>query len=198
MKNVWRTLSLLVFVLVLAAGCGGTAMEPAPTESAPATAGQIDAMIGADEYPDTATFGQMELAWRHDGEYLYLAMEGPTEGWVAVGIEPTQAMKDADYLFGYVENGEAKFWDAYGTEPTGASHPPDEDLGGSDDIADFAGVEEDGVTRFEVKIPLDSGDEYDKALTPGETYAIIVAMGPEDAYNSKHFFVDSGELALRE
>ncbi len=175
-----------------------------PTEEAEATeeentsTGQIDGTIAPDEYTDTATFGQMQLAWRHDGEYLYLAMEGPTEGWISIGIEPTRAMKDADYLFGYVEDGEPKFWDAYGTGLVGATHPPDDELGGSNDIVDFAGVEEDGVTRFEIQIPLASGDEYDKTLTPGETYAIIVAMGPTDEYNSKHFFVGSGELTLRE
>jgi len=170
--------------------------EEAAEETAEAT-GQIDGNIGADEYTDTATFGDMTISWRHDGEFLYLAMEGPTEGWISVGIEPTRAMADADYLFGYVEDGEAKFWDAYGTAPVGATHPPDEELGGTNDIVDMAGVEENGLTRFEVQIPLASGDEYDKALTPGESYSIIVAMGPTDEYNSKHFFVSSGTLTLQ-
>ena len=229
MKIRWLTVTVLLFALILMAGCSTSTPEPTsepplpapttveeteeptpndetvePTEEAEATeeedtsTGQIDGTIAPDEYTDTATFGEMQLAWRHDGEYLYLAMEGPTEGWISIGIEPTRAMKDADYLFGYVEDGEAKFWDAYGTGPVGATHPPDDELGGSNDIVDFAGVEEGGVTRFEIQIPLDSGDEYDKALTPGETYAIIVAMGPTDEYNSKHFFVGSGELTLRE
>lgn len=166
------------------------------TEEADAAV-QIDGTIGVEEYTDTATFGDMVVSWRHDGEFLYLAMEGPTEGWIAVGIEPTQAMADADYLFGYVEAGEAKFWDAYGTAPVGAEHPPDEELGGTSDIVEMAGTEENGVTRFEVQIPLDSGDEYDKVLMPGESYSIIVAMGPTDEYNSKHFFVSSGELTLQ-
>ncbi len=175
-----------------------TEEAPPPTEEAVAPAGQIDGTIDVDEYTDTATFGEMQLWWRHDGEYLYFAMEGPTEGWISIGIEPSRAMQDADYLFGFVDAGTAQFWDAYGTSPVGATHPPDEELGGTNDLVEFSGVEEEGVTRFEVQIPLASGDEYDKELVPGETYAIIVAMGPSDEYNSKHFFVDSGELTLRE
>lgn len=171
---------------------------PTPTEEMAEPVGQIDGTIDAEEYSDTATFGNVQLWWRHDGEYLTLAMEGPTEGWISIGIEPSRGMQDADYLFGFVDDGEAQFWDAYGTAPAGASHPPDEDLGGTSDIVDFAGVEENGTTRFEVQIPLASGDTYDKELVPGETYGIIVAMGNSDEYNGRHFFVTSGELALSE
>ncbi|MGC9399360.1 MAG: DOMON domain-containing protein [Anaerolineae bacterium] len=202
----------LGMLLIFAVGCSATTTadptaEPSPTSVAPtegasddggAVPGSIDGVVEAGEYEDEAAFGEMRLWWRHDGEYLYLAMEGPTKGWISVGIEPTRAMKDANFLFGYVEEGEAQFWDAFGTAPVGAAHPPDEELGGTDDVVAFAGVEEAGVTRFEVQIPLASGDKYDKALTPGATYAIIVAMGPTDEYNSKHFFVSSGELTLGE
>ncbi len=175
-----------------------TAEAPTPTAEMAEPAGQIDGIVDSAEYPDTATFGDVQLWWRHDGEYLTFAMEGPTEGWISIGIEPSRGMEDADFLFGFVDDGEAQFWDAYGTAPAGASHPPDEDLGGTNDVVDFAGVEENGVTRFEVQIPLASGDTYDKELVPGETYAIIIAMGASDEYNSRHFFVTSGELVLSE
>ncbi len=166
-----------------------------PEEEMPAW--EADATIGEDEYTDSADFGQMKVWWRHDGEFLYLAMEGQTEGWIAIGIEPTNAMQDADFLLGFVDEGEAQIWDAYGTAPAGANHPPDEELGGTRDIEAFAGTEADGMTRFELQIPLDSGDEYDKALSPGENYNIIVAMGTGDTYNAGHFFVSSGTLALQ-
>ncbi len=123
-------------------------------------------------------------------------MEGDTTGWISIGIEPSRGMQDANYLFGYVEQGEALLWDAFGTAPSGRSHPPDEELGGTNDIVAFAGVEVDGVTRFEVQIPLDSGDSYDTLLQPGESYAIIVAMGPTDEYNSYHTMVGRGTLTL--
>jgi hypothetical protein len=105
-------------------------------------------------------------------------------------------MQGANYLFGYVGNGEALLWDAYGTAPRGANHPPDEELGGTNDIVAFAGVEEEGVTRFEVQIPLDSGDTFDRPLEAGRTYPIIVAIGTQDEYNAYHQNYARGELIL--
>ncbi len=176
-----------------------------PTEVAPETpvetpAGPVwiaDGIIGDDEYTDTADFGRIRLWWRHDGEYLYLAMEGETSGWVSIGIEPSRGMKDADYLLGFVINGEAKLWDAFGMGVTGATHPPDEEIGGTNDILEFAGIEDDNITRFELKRLLDTGDIYDKALAPGNTYNIIVAIGNADDFNGYHSAVRSGQMTLR-
>ncbi|MBN1259261.1 MAG: hypothetical protein JXB35_01140 [Anaerolineae bacterium] len=166
----------------------------APTDD---TGWMADGVISEGEYTDQADFGRVRVWWAHDGEFLYLAMQGDTEGWVSVGIEPSRGMQDADFLFGYVENGEPKLWDAFGTATGGANHPPDEELGGADDIVTFAGVELDGVTTFELQIPLDSGDQFDKVLAPGNTYKIIVAVGGADEYNGYHSLVRSGEMTLR-
>jgi hypothetical protein len=175
--------------------------SPTATEETTATPGPgetwaPDGVISEGEYDQSLDFGDIRLWWTHDGTYLYLAMEGDTQGWVAVGINPERGMMGADYIFGYVVNGEARIWDAYGTAPTGPNHPPDEDLGGTDDIVEFIGVEENGVTRFEVKKPLDSGDPYDQVLVPGNTYPIIVAIGAQDDFNAYHLRYDRGELTL--
>ena len=155
-----------------------------------------DGTISDGEYAQEADYNGIRIWWSNDDTHLYLAMEGDTTGWVAVGLNPELGMKGADYIFGYVKDGEAQLWDAWGTERTGANHPPDSELGGSDDIVEFTGVEEGGVTRFEVKIPLDSGDEYDNTLVPGESYPIIVAMGDQDEYNAYHSKYAPGEISL--
>ena len=176
-------------------------VAPLPTPETEAAAGMAgswaaDGVITDREYTEQSDFGDIRLWWRNDAEYLYLAMEGDTTGWVAVGINPERGMKGANYLFGYVENGEARLWDAYGTAPTGPNHPPDEELGGTDDIVTFAGTEEDGITRFEIQIPLDSGDDYDQALAAGQSYPIIIAIGDADDYNVVHRRYDRGNLTL--
>ena len=171
--------------------------EPPEAMTGPETTTWIaDGVIGANEYDRTADFAFLRLWWRHDETYLYIAMEGDTTGWVSIGIDPQDGMQGANYLFGYVTDGEALLWDAYGTAPRGAAHPPDEDLGGTNDIVAFAGVEEQGVTRFEIQIPLDSGDPYDRPLDPGKTYPIIVAIGAQDEYNAYHTNYARGELVL--
>ncbi len=175
--------------------------SPMPTPvleepAAPAVAWTPDGIIADDEYDQQLDLGDIRVWWRHDEISLYIAFEGDTTGWVAVGINPQRGMQGADYLFGYVKDGEAALWDAFGTAPTGPNHPPDTELGGTDDIVSSIGVEEEGVTRFEVQIPLDSGDAYDHRLEPGMTYPIIVAIGGEDDFDVYHLRYDSGELIL--
>lgn len=179
-----------------ATSAGHAKGEPSPTSPAPIVGSRADGMIADGEYDAEATFGQVRVLWSNDAESLYLAMEAPTTGWVSVGLDPETRMKGANYIIGAVVESEAKAWDAYGTAPVGASHPPDEELGGTNDIAAFAGVEEEGNTLFEIQIPLDSGDQYDKTLVPGQTYAIIVATGGSDEFNSRHTSRASGQITL--
>jgi hypothetical protein len=165
-----------------------------PTE--PLSSWQADGVVADGEYAHQATIGDVTLWWRNDAEFLYLAMEAPTTGWVAVGLDPENRMQGANFIFGMVVEGEAQIWDAYGTAPTGATHPPDEDLGGTNDIVIYAGMERDGVTRFEVQIPLDSGDDYDRPLEPGNTYSVITAVGTSDDFNARHSSRAGGEISL--
>ncbi len=170
---------------------------PEESESGEAESGwTADGVIAEGEYAQEADYDGIRIWWANDDAYLYLALEGDTTGWVSIGINPEVGMKGADYIFGYVADGEAQVWDAWGQDRTGATHPPDTEIGGSDDIVAFAGVEEDGVTRLEVQIPLDSGDEYDHALVPGESYPIIVAIGRADDFNAYHSKYASGELTI--
>lgn len=118
-----------------------------------------------------------ELRWRVLGENLEVSVSYATTGWVAVGFDPTRMMRDANIIIGYVADGEAVITDQYGNSTI--THRPDTDLGGSDDLTSASGTEEDGVTTLSFVMPLDSGDEYDRALEPGETYTVILAHGAD-------------------
>lgn len=113
-------------------------------------------------------------------------MSAQTSGWIAVGFDPVQMMQGASFVFGYVANGETFIEDMFGIRPFGpGAHPPDTELGGRNDILEHAGREEGGVTVLEFKIPLDSGDAYDKPLTPG-SHDLIAAVGSSDNFTSIH------------
>ena len=173
-----------------------TAPEPtqepaqATATSAPTAAPSqttIDGTVNPDEYPGLVASVGMSLHFRVDGDDLVAALAAPTTGWVSVGFAPDDGMAGANYVFGYVAEGETVVYDMYGTKPGGPdSHPPDTDLGGTDDLLDVAGSEVDGITTIEFRIPLDSGDAYDKPLQPGQTYVVLLAMGAEDDMGSYH------------
>lgn len=174
------------------------ALPPQPTEAsiAPGAKPQADGVIGADEYAHQAAIGPVTVYWANDAQTLYLAMEGKTTGWISVGLDPTNKMQGANYVIGAVDDGKAIAWDAWGQGVVGPTHPEDTKIGGKNDILAYGGVEENGVTRFETQIPLDSGDQYDKPLAPGQTYKVITAVGQSDAFDSRHTGRASGEITL--
>jgi hypothetical protein len=159
---------------------------PTPTEAPeePAFAWEADGTVGEDEYSGSVATAGVTFHWRTDGELLYGALSAATRGWVSVGFDPDQRMQGANYVYGWVKDGQAEVMDMFGTRPSGPnSHPVDTELGGQSNIVAFGGVEADGATTLEFQIPLDSGDANDKPLAVGETHTILLAFGPNDDLN---------------
>jgi hypothetical protein len=166
---------------------------PAPVK----VAWEADGVIGDGEYAHSVEVAGVEFHWSNDDAHLYGAMAAETSGWVSVGFDPEQRMQGANYILGYVEGDQTVVEDMYGTKPTGRdSHPPDRDLGGTADVVEFGGREEGGVTVIEFKIPLDSGDQYDKPLSKGGTYNLIAASGRSDDLQSIHASRGLGQITL--
>jgi hypothetical protein len=139
----------------------------------------------------------VEFHWMNDGENLYAALAAQTSGWVSVGFDPENQMQGANFIFGYVQDGTPVVQDMFGTKPKGrGSHPPDEQLGGTDDILEFAGSEQGDLTVIEFRIPLDSGDEFDKPLSAGTTHTVILARGRSDDSDSRHAAEGQAEITL--
>ncbi|WP_048147829.1 DOMON domain-containing protein [Palaeococcus ferrophilus] len=202
-----RILGVTLLVLaIFVSGCiggGETTTSPAQTEGS--TTPQLslgewnaDGVIGENEYAHGLSLadGKLTIYWRNGDTYLYMALKGQTSGWVAIGFEPTDKMKDADMVFGWVQDGNTVVIDAYSTGTYGP-HPPDEKLGGSNDILEYAGKEENGYTVIEFKRKLNTGDQYDKAFTPGQKVGFIFAMADADDFTTKHNIARGyGELQL--
>jgi hypothetical protein len=129
--------------------------------------------------------GEMMICWRSDQEYLYMALNGSTAGWIAVGFEPSEWMKDADIVQGSVEGGKAVVRDEYSTGNYGP-HVEDTLLGGKDDILESGGTSDGTHTVIEFKRRLDTGDRFDKVLAPGDTVSIIWAMADDKDLETKH------------
>lgn len=139
---------------------------------------------------------EMEFKWRIADGRLEVELSAMSTGWLAVGFDPSRVMKDANIIIGYVEGGEVTVSDQFGS---GAfSHTADTELGGTNDIIEADGREEDGRTAISFSIPLDSGDEYDTVLAAGQTHTILVACGPDgsDNFSKKHMYRAKLELQL--
>lgn len=174
----------------------GLPLAPSDGEQVPiADRWEPDGVIGDREYPGELAENEYELFWAADESYFYAAMRAATTGWVALGIEPSAGMKDADMIMGLVRGGNVEVYDLFSTGRFGP-HPPDTELGGSNDILEYGGSEQDGSTVVEFKRPLDTSDEYDHALARGERYRILWSYGDSDEPGQKHVRKGQAEISL--
>ena len=152
-----------------------------------------DGMVTPGEYEGILDNGTYMLYWTGTDDTIRVAMQASTTGWVAVGFQPGNRMKDADIVLGMVSGGEAIVIDSYSTGDYGP-HKGDAEFGGSDDLLDYGAQESDGTTVVEFERALDTGDEYDVALQNGVEIGIIWAYGSTDSEGVKHSTRGYGEL----
>ena len=205
---------ILLLLLFLLAGCKNTAPaeeekgkeikeqvteEPSPeTETISVSDIKVDGEIKEGEYPFSLEDGStgIKLSWASDVDYLYLGMEANTSGWLAIGFDPEFAMKGANIIFMAIAEGEPEVRDDFGN--SNFSHSPDEELGGTNDIKKFAGSQTDEGVVFEIVIPLDSGDAFDKPLIPRNKYRIILAINSRNTdFDAKHTRRSSAEITIK-
>jgi len=144
----------------------------------------INSALGA-SYDHEVEGKGVTFAWKVDGATLHGKMSAKTKGWVGVGFNPSSKMKDANYILGYVKDGEAQVVDHFGNKSTG--HAADEKLGGSSDVTLVSGSEDGRTTTIEFTIPIDSGDQYDSVLSVDGDTVLLLSYGPDrDSFRPRH------------
>lgn len=149
----------------------------------------IDGVITTGEYSYTQVMsdGDFILHWRTEGSTITFGIEGKTNGWVSIGINPSFMMLDADMYFGWVtSNSSVVVIDAHATGPTGP-HPADIDLGGTNDIIAYNGSEYGQTTIIEIsRLLVTSDSDYDNSLPQKGDIKMIWALGASDSFDAPH------------
>ncbi len=158
----------------------------------------LDGVISQDEYSysQSTEDGKFILYWEPtDENTIFFAMQALTTGYMSIGINPSQRMKDADMYFGWVDsNGSVFMIDAFAVDDMG-THPPDTELGGTNDILDYNGSENAQTTIIEFKRLIVSPDsEYDNAIPMVGEIPIIWAYGTSDNFEVHHGVVSRGTM----
>lgn len=137
------------------------------------------------DYQHSLDVDKMNFSWSINGDQLAGKVSGPTTGWVAVGFNPSNKMKDANIVIGYVKKGKVTIKDDFGSAAT--QHKTDKKIGGAENVTTVGGSEEGGVTTIEFTMPLNSGDDKDNVLDPNGDTVVILAYGTErDSFRTKH------------
>ena len=187
--------ALLLGLLLFSSGCIQPEKAPVVEEKVATEGWNADGIVGDSEYSRSMvlqaparqgyTGGEMEISWKNDQENLYMGLNGSTEGWLAIGFEPLEWMKNSDIILASVQGGKATVLDEYCTGNYGP-HIEDTMLGGTNDITEFGGSKGAGRTVIELKRKLDTGDKFDKAFSPGQAISIIWALSNNPEISFKH------------
>jgi hypothetical protein len=193
-------------VSLLVSGCGASNTQPAnpaspasPAEKKPVLAEKpgewkADGLIADNEYAKMQSFGEIEVYSRIDGEKVRIALKAKTNGYVAIGFDPSNKMKDADIILGFVKDGKAVVYDMFSPGTTG-THPPKDEQGGKIDVTVFGGSKKDGVTVIEFERLLVTGNPRGKEIKVGDN-KIIWSVGSTEDATEKHVTRGSGILKL--
>ena len=186
---------LLLALLLTFSGCVERPEAPTVSEQQATEEWKAEGIVNEGEYTRSMLLqaptrqgysgGDMQISWRNDEEDLYLALNGSTLGWLALGFEPLEWMKDSDIILASVDKGTAVVLDEYCTGNYGP-HIEDTMLGGTDDIQEFSGSESAGRTTIELKRSLQSSDRFDKSFSPGQAVSIIWALSDNPDISQKH------------
>lgn len=198
-----KLLLILILAGIIISGC----VQP-KTDSKDVTEQKVtqpwkpDGIISDGEYSRNMTLTEVggsgrsfEVYWKNDVQYLYLAMKAKTLGWIAVGFEPTEWMKDADIATGYVHNGTVAVQDQYSTGNYGP-HVADTELGGTNDIMEYGGRAENGYLVIEFMRKMNTGDKYDKAFVSGQAVSMIWSLSDSNFTEVKHVADGKGVMNL--
>lgn len=192
-KNIALTILVITSVLVLSA-CSQPEIQVQSSGTDGYTVQNINTngVVGENEYQFLVEESATGLAvyWSQDNTLLYMGITGLGPGWAAVGFNPSFAMKDANIIMMAFSEGQALIRDDFGV--SNFDHHPDTELGGTSDIEEHAGSPD----AFEFVILLDSGDEYDQELIPGQTYKMILAVSDSPDFDSKHSKRSSVSVSL--
>ena len=188
-------LGLMVGVMLSFSGCIQPKEAPVVSEKVASEEWKPDGVVGENEYARSMvlvgpsrqgyTGGEMQISWKNDREYLYMALNATANGWVAIGFDPLEWMKNADMILGSVQGSKATVLDEYCTGNYGP-HIEDTLLGGTNDILESGGSKAAGRTTIEFKRKLNTGDRFDKAFTPGQAISVIWASSQNSDASIKH------------
>jgi hypothetical protein len=153
----------------------------APT-GLPQLDGQIDPQEWAYHYRDGKI--RMDLYWKIIGDTIYMALQSPAHGWVAISLAPSgPQMLGGDVIIGYMKDGQVYVSDDYADTLT--SHRPDIELGGSNDILAAGGSESEQGTIIELERKLSTLDRYDRPIVPTDMPVQLAYSNGKD-FSSYH------------
>jgi hypothetical protein len=137
---------------------------------------------------------KMKVSWHYEGDRIFFEMSAPTDGWVTIGFNTTSGIKDAYLLMGNVVKGELQVVEHYTLSP--GNYKTINSLGEASQVKDIKGEENSNRTTLNFSLPIKAKSKYQKELSEGTEYTLIMAYSQEDDFEHHSIMRTSANVEL--
>ncbi len=142
-------------------------------------------VIGSDKYTEfqkgnKVVKNEMHVEWEYTNKEIEFTMAAPTSGWVTIGFNSKQGMAGCYLLMGRVVNGKVEVVEHYTQSP--GKYAPISTYDVRPQVKVISGIEEDGETTIQFKLPQKAISKYQKDLTKNSEYYMVLAYSNHDDF----------------
>ena len=130
--------------------------------------------------PNRVEKNGMIVSWQMLENDIQITMTAPTDGWVAIGLNPKNQLAGSSFMMGRVVDGKGEVVDFYTIKP-GDVHPV-EKLGGKTAVGQVKGAEYNGNTSITFNLDANPGGDFHHKLSAGSTFFMHIAYSQDDDF----------------
>ena len=142
----------------------------------------LSLLVGLDNSTKTVERNGMTVQWQVTATELQIRMSAPTQGWVAVGLNPNEHLMGTSLLMGRIQNANPEVEDFYVLSP--GNYKPVTELGGESQVTLIEGSESPNGTYLHFSIPLEPDSEWHYALQAGKAMHLLMAYSRSDDFEN--------------
>ncbi len=128
----------------------------------------------------TITKNKMTVRWYYESNRIYFEMIAPTTGWVTIGFNTKVGTTGAYLLMGNIINSKVNLVEHYTKSP--GDYSPISRFGANPQVENVEGIQQARKTTIRFSLPTASLSKYQKNLSEGKEYYMIMAYSQEDDF----------------
>lgn len=136
----------------------------------------------------------MLVSWEEKGEYLEIEVSAPSQGWLAIGFNETEALAGTHLIMVAVKGEAVQLSDRFILKA--GDHRALSELGIEEKLDLISGEENASGSRVSFRIPKHSQDDYHKNLLPASTFYMLMAYSREDDFRHHSMMRTSVKITI--
>ena len=130
----------------------------------------------------------MKIQYTVGEEFVNFTMTAPTDGWVAIGLNPENKLAGSSFLIGRVKDGTVEIEDFYTRSP--GDVPKVKDLGGKTAVRNISGKENSNNTEIVFDLERFPNSKFHHQLKTGKKFFMHIAYSQDDDFAHHSFMRD--------